>query len=438
MKLIYIILTILTIIQGIIFAVVYNYYNTSPLYRCTCKKYEIPFPLSRTSAALINFSLVFSLLSIVRLPKRWFFIPFKLISLHIYFAICLIIWSIVHTVSHYRTFLKFRYSLFTSGVGLTGHILLILLLSVFVMSLPYIRRTMYQCFLYFHYIFLVLFTGVLLVHGNLCFLKNDSKNCLSSSSWMWLIAPLLYIVIYTIYKFTKRVKMLSSYDLKNGICELKLDLSKEYEGKTIWLCCPQISYLEWHPFTVAFYANNGCYLYFKKRGDFTTELSNKIEKGNVTFLVEGPYHAVPKNMMKEISEKQVVLISSGVGITTFIQVYRQIAKNLKRNTNFSIKKLYIYIIVRHEHELNWVMDLFNMLNVINNVIIKIYYTGEESYKLVNLNIPHSIGRPEFKDIFEYHIKNENTEIYYSGKTSLGRQIEKFCKYKDKFKFRYVN
>jgi hemerythrin-like domain-containing protein len=82
--------------------------------------------------------------------------------------------------------------------------------------------------------------------------------------------------------------------------------------------------------------------------------------------------------------------------------------------------------------------IFNMLNVINNVIIKIYYTGEESYKLVNLNIPHSIGRPEFKDIFEYHIKNENTEIYYSGKTSLGRQIEKFCKYKDKFKFRYVN
>lgn len=438
MKLIFSILIISTIIQGIIFAVVYNYYNTSPLYKCTCKKYEIPFPLSRSSATLINFCLAFSLLSIIRLPKRWFFIPFKLKYLHIYFAISLTIWSIVHTVAHYKTFLRFRYSLFESTVGLTGHILLLLLLSVFVMSLPYIRKIMYQCFLYYHYIFLVLFTGVLLVHGNLCFLRNDSKQCLLSTSWMWLIGPYIYVIGYIIYKFTRRVKMLSSYDLNNGICELKLDLGKEYEGKTIWVCCPKISYLEWHPFTVAFYTNGGCYLYFKKRGDWTEELSKIIKDSDITFLVEGPYHAIPKNIIETIAKEPVVLISSGVGITTFITTYRQIAKNLKRNNNFSIKKLYIYVIVRHEHELNWVMDLFNLLNVINNVMIKVYYTGEESYKLVNLGIPHSIGRPEFKDIFEYHIKNEATSIYYSGKTSLGRQIEGHCKYKDKFKFRYVN
>ena len=433
------ILLILTICQGIIFAVVYNYYNTRPLFVCTCKKYDIPFPLAKTTATLINFNLALCLLSIIRLPKRWIFIPFKLKYLHIYFSIWLTIWSIIHSISHYKTFLRFRYSLFTSGVGLTGHVLLLLLLSVFIISLPYFRKVMYQCFLYYHYVFLVLFTSVLLVHGNLCFLKNDKKECLVSTAWMWLIGPFVYLLGYTIYKFTQRVKMLSSYDLKNGIYELKLDLGKEYEGKTIWLCCPKISYLEWHPFTVAFYTNNGCYLYIKNRGDWTEEVFKIIQNSNnVNFLVEGPYHAIPKNVIKTIAKEQVMLISSGVGITTFISTYRQIAKNLKRNNNFNIKKLYIYVIVRHEHELNWVMEMFNLLNIINNVMIKVYYTGEESYKLANLDIPHSIGRPEFKDIFEYHIKNEPTSIYYSGKTSLGRQIEGHCKYKDKFRFRYVN
>lgn len=439
MKIIYIIFSILSILQGIIFAIVYNYYNTASQYRCTCKKYEIPFPLSKTSATLINFSLAFCLLSIVRLPKRWVYIPFKLKHLHVFFSIWLCIWSVIHSVSHYRTFTRFNYPLFTSGIGITGNLLLLLLLSMCITSLPYFRKIMYQVFLYFHYVVLFLFIGITIAHGNLCFLRNDSKSCLISTSWMWLIGPMLYLIGYTIYKFTRHVDLLNSYDLKNGICELKLNIGKEYEGKTIWLCCPKISYLEWHPFTVAFYTNGGCYLYFKKRGDWTEQLSREIKDNpNIKFLIEGPYYSLPKNLVDTISQKQVVLISSGVGITTFIQIYRQLAKNLKRNNDFNIHHLYIYIIVRHEHELNWVIDLFNLLNIIKNVDIKIYYTGEQSYQLRSLNISHVIGRPDFKEIFEYRIKNEETDIYYSGKTSLGKQIEGYSKYKSRFKFNYVN
>lgn len=422
-------------IQIGIFAIVYNHYNTSYEFKCVCQKYKIPFPLARASATLINFNLLFTLLSIIRLPKRWIFISFKLKHLHIFFAICLCIWSIIHTIAHYNTFIRFRYDLITSSIGISGHILLLLLLTLSVLSLSYFRRRMYQFFLYSHYILFILFIVALLIHGNLCFLRNDNKDCLISSSWIWILVPFIYLFGYTIYKFTRKVKMLSLRNLNNGICELKLDIGREYAGKTVWLCCPKISYLEWHPFTVAFY-RNGCYLYFKVRGDWTTKLKDKIND-NPSFLIEGPYHALPKNLMKVISNKQVVLISSGVGITTFINTYRQLAKDLKRN-NLNICKLYIYIIVRYEHELNWVIEIFELLNKINNVNIRLYYTGEESYKLINLNLPHNIGRPDFKEIFEYHIPSSKTDIYYSGKTTLGRQINGYSKHKQDFTFHYVN
>lgn len=427
---------VLSVCQMIIFAGIYYYFSSTKEFRCTCKKYQVPFPLAKASATLINLSLSLTLLSIVRFPKKFLYIPFQLKHLHLFFSVWLFIWSIIHSVSHYITFIKFSYSLTTTFIGMTGNTLLMLLVIMSISSAPYVRKFIYQYFLYMHYVLLVLFTIVLNIHGNLCFLKNDSKDCIQSTTWIWLLIPLVYMLGYTIYKFTNKVKLKSYYDYKNDIYELELELDKRYSGKTIWLCCPSISYLEWHPFTVAFYKNKSCYIYFKKRGDWTNNLANYlIEHDNIYFLVEGPYYSVPKNMIKQISSQNVMLISSGVGITTFIDVYRQLAKQLKRNKDFSICKLYIFIIIRYEVELNWLIDLLILLNKISNVHIRIYYTGEKSWTLNNYSLPHTIGRPDFRDIFEY--MSDETYIYYSGKTTLGKKIKDSCKHKRNFKFEHV-
>lgn len=430
------ILVIITLLQCIIFAIVYNYYSTTPKLRCTCKKYSIPFPLSRTSATLINMCLTFIFLSIIRLPKRWIYIPFRLKYLHIYFSICMCMWSIIHSIAHYNIFIKFKYELFVSGVGATGHILLLLLLCVCILSLSYFRKRFYQIFLYVHYIFLVLFTIIILIHGNLCFTKNDYKECLMSTSWIWLIFPIIYLCIFTIYKFSNMVKVLNVIDCGCNIIEVQLNLSNYYAGKTIWVCCPKISYLEWHPFTVCMYKNKKCYLYYKIRGDWTRKFYNTlIKENNISLLIEGPYYTLPKNIIDKISKHQVVLISTGIGITSYVNIFENIINN-----KIYIYNLHIILVVRYNEEIEWLLQLIERLYKKNNINIKLYFTSNIPYYMLKyIEIPYVCGRPNFSDILRYNkVKNEYTEIYYSGKTKVGREIKKVCNKEKLYNFYYVN
>jgi hypothetical protein len=423
-------IVICTIIQLSLIIGLYYYYNTLKEYRCTCLKYKTTFPLAKASAALINLSSALSLISIVRLPKLFVYIPFKLKYLHIYFSVSLFIWSIIHSISHYVKFIQFKYPLFTSGIGITGNLLLLLLLLVSGLSLPIVRRLKYQTFLYFHYVFLVIYSIILLLHGNFCFIKNDKGMCPKATSWIWLTIPLIYLFVCTLYKFTRSTTIKKVAHMGNNIVKLELNLPNNYNGKTIWLCCPDISYLEWHPFTIT---TNGT-VYFKIRGDWTTTFYNLLSKDiNRKLLIEGPYHALPKNINNIIKERQTVFISTGVGITSFVNMFNEI-------DNEYIYNLHVILVVRYEQEIDWLLPILNDIYKYKNVNIKLYFTGNvPHYILEYIEIPYIIGRPNFNDILTYNkVKNECTNIYYSGKTKVGREIQGICNKIKKYNYYDVN
>lgn len=422
------IIVICTLIQLGLIIGLYYYYNTLKEYRCTCLKYKTTFPLAKASAALINLSSALSLISIIRLPKLFIYIPFKLKYLHLYFSISLFIWSIVHSISHYIKFIQFKYPLFTSGIGITGNMLLLSLISVSLLSLPIVRRMKYQTFLYFHYAFLVIYSIVLLIHGNFCFIKNDKGVCPKATSWIWLLIPLIYIFMYTLYKFTRTTTIKNVINVGNNIIKLELNLPSKFNGKTVWLCCPDISYLEWHPFTIT----TNSTVYFKIRGDWTTEFYELLSKDiNRKLLIEGPYHAMPKNIKDIVQKRQTVLISTGVGITSFVHVFDDLS---------NIYNLHVILVVRYEQEIDWLLPILHCLYRQRNVNIKLYFTGNVPHYLLDyIEIPYIIGRPNFKDILLYNkVKNEATNIYYSGKTKVGREIQKLCKNVRQYNYYDVN
>jgi hypothetical protein len=410
---------LISVLQICIVIGIYIYYSNIREYRCVCKRYKITFPLAKASAWLINLCTCLSLISIIRFPKRYFYIRLK--SVHIICSVLLCVWSIIHSVSHYIHFVRIKNSLLTT-INITGVMLLCLLCLMLLISLPYIRRLKYNIFLYSHYILFMVYIIVLLVHGNLCFIKNDYSQCPKYTSWIWLLVPMIYMCVYTLYKFKNKVKIISVLNCGNNIIELGVDLSKEYAGKTIWVCCPSISYLEWHPFTVIM-NDNKCFIYYKIRGDWTKELydilmSNSLNKGQINLLVEGPYYALPKNIFNIILKKPVVLISSGIGVTSFINVFKKLI-----DENLSIKKLNIILIMRYENEIQWLLPLVNKINNKRNVDIRFYFTSKINKKMLDyVEIPYSFGRPDFKDI--YFKVSKDTNIYYSGKTRVGREIGK--------------
>lgn len=405
---------------------IYIYYSNLREYRCVCKKYQMTFPLAKASAWLINICTCLSLISMIRFPKRYFYISLK--SIHILCSVLLCIWSIIHSVSHYIHFIKMKNSLFTV-INITGVMLLFLLCSMSLISLPYMRKLNYNIFLYSHYVSFMMYIIVLLIHGNLCFIKNDYSQCPKYTSWIWLLGPMLYICIYTLYKFRNKVRIISFLNCGNNIIEVQLELDKEYVGKTVWICCPKISYLEWHPFTVTINDDNKCFIYYKIRGDWTKKFYDILMSDYLSteLLVEGPYYALPKNIFDIISKKQVVLISSGVGVTSFVNIFKKLSDD-----NLSIKKLNIILIVRYEQEIQWLLPLVKKVYNKRNVDIRLYFTNNKiyHYMLDYIEIPYSFGRPDFSDI--YFKVNKDTNIYYSGKTRVGREISKFFRKHDNF------
>jgi len=419
------IIIIWCIIQLCLIVGLYYYYSNLVEYRCVCEKYNVTFPLAKASAFLINISSFLSLMSIVRLPKLYVYIPFKLKYMHICFSVSLCVWSIVHVVCHYIKFIRFEYGLFTSSIGISGNILVLLLVMVIILSASRIRKLYYQVFLYFHYVFMVSYSVVLFVHGNLCFIKNDYGVCPGSTSWIWLLLPLIYVCGCTIYKFMKRVEVINVLNCGNDIIELKLRLPYGYGGKTVWLCCPNISYLEWHPFTVAIYRDGECYIYYKMRGDWTRkfyEILKKVYIKDIKILVEGPYYALPKDILNRISKMQVVLISSGIGVTPFANVFQRLIEE-----DILIYSLHIILIVRHEEEIGWLLPIIKQIYNKKNINMMLFVTGKKINALDYMEVVYSMCRPNFNDILMYNkVKDERTDVYYSGRSKLGMEIRRIC------------
>lgn len=178
-------------------------------------------------------------------------------------------------------------------------------------------------------------------------------------------------------------------------------------GSTIYLNCPEISYLEWHPFTVVSTAYDIGYttVFIKIRGDWTNQLMmkcGKISNGKLIesvypkIIIDGPYNSSFKNIKFNLQNKVVCLYMSGIGITGFVSVFKYIL-----NTKISLKELYIVISVRNFTEIDVIHDLIVSLSKIPNIKIKIYQT--DKIKKVILcndyqNVEIYYNRPDISEI----------------------------------------
>jgi hypothetical protein len=152
-------------------------------------------------------------------------------------------------------------------------------------------------------------------------------------------------------------------------------------------------------------------------------------------LVEGPYCTLPSNILNTITKKQVVLVSTGIGMTPYINLFQEIL-----DTSILVYNLHIILIIRHEKEIEWLLPLIKQIYKKKNVNTKLYFTNNiPHYMLEYIEIPYVFGRPDFIDILRYNkVKNEVTNVYYSGKTRVGREVQKICDKEKDYNFFYVN
>lgn len=243
-------------------------------------------------------------------------------------GILVVLAGVTHSTTHWVTYLLKRpwsggYNGMTS-LFITGMILLALLVAIRVAARTTVYKSNYEAFHRIHVGGSVLAFVTIIIHG----LHRGTP-----STWKWVLAPvIIYVLDLGIRSFRERKSYLlvSKHSaVFQGPDILKIKLPRVFHfiaGQYAELKVPELSRLQWHPFTIASAPHESeIVFYIKAVGDWTISMyrlfSERIrERGNdIEVHIRGPFGA-PAQHVGQFD--RVIVIGGGVGATPFCSVVK--------------------------------------------------------------------------------------------------------------------
>ncbi|XP_046876563.1 NADPH oxidase 1 [Hypomesus transpacificus] len=383
------------------------------------------------------------------------------------------------------------YIVFTTIAGITGVIITLCLILIITSSMEVIRRSYFEVFWYTHHLFIVFFAG-LVIHGagrivrsqqnidspyNLTYCKDDLDDWGEKpecpipqfaggfpQTWMWVIGPMVIYLCERLLRFIRYMqnveyrkivirpsKVLELQLVKNGF---KMDV-----GQYVFLNCPEISPLEWHPFTMTSAPEEDFFsVHIRSAGDWTQKLISMVEQlpegaQGPKMGVDGPFGTASEDVFDyEVS----MLVGAGIGVTPFASILKSIWYKFKEsNPKLRTRKIYFYWLCRETSAFEWFADLLQVLEremeergMGDFLTYKLYLTGwdqshanhvmvhfdQDTDVVTGLKQKTHYGRPNWEKEFE-QVRNENPTAvvgtFLCGPAALADVLAKKCvKYSD--------
>ncbi|KYQ94318.1 superoxide-generating NADPH oxidase flavocytochrome [Tieghemostelium lacteum] len=339
---------------GLVFA---TYYSVSTHQHHAIMLFGKGLYLTRIAAQLVIFNATIILLTMCKQIITWLrstklkkIIPLdKYVTFHKLIAVCLILASLVHTFGWFvamgiastkpdKVFYGCLYPhfikrptvwgmIFLSLPGMTGLLMVLILLLIAVFSCKIIRKKHFELFYYTHHLFVIFFV-LLLAHGTMGWIKPPTF-------WKWFLAPAVIYLIdrgFRMFKKTYRVNLYSVSLKDQNVVVLKFQKPQSFNyepGQYLLLNVPHLSNLQWHPFTMTSSPlENVITLHIRVIGGWTKELHQylqKIENDNavsdieecdrfskVQMRIDGPFGS---SSQYALNCKQVILVGAGIGVT---------------------------------------------------------------------------------------------------------------------------
>jgi len=293
---------------------------------------------------------------------------------------------------------KQDYAGFIAGVGLG---------VLFLFTFEPIRRRFWEVF-YFTHLLYIWVAAWALTHIFLFNLTSAHFN-----SW---ITPSVLLFAILLYYFDRGLRIYKGQfqptqliSAKPGFEITRLELKKKngfkYEGgQYIWLNLPEVSLVQWHPFSISSGPKEDNFtVHIKDCGNFTHEVFDKATEGKITKAkVDGPYGRLSIGL-KEYNV--IVLFAGGIGVTPMMAVLKELDNLSQRKT-----KIYFIWVVQNGSAFDWFSDSLNEMQNKSDIVLKLYVSrGEKEANETGLKFTK--GRPIFTEIVEEVISQNENESF---------------------------
>ncbi|NXT61997.1 NOX3 oxidase, partial [Chaetops frenatus] len=365
----------------------------------------------------------------------------------------------------------------TTTAGITGVVITVALILIMTSSTELIRRSCYEVFWYTHHLFVVFFTG-LIIHGmgqlvrgqtpqslllhNVTYCKDhyweweNATQCplpqFSGNkpvAWKWILSPtVLYICerIVRFWRFQQEVTITKVVTHSSGVLELHMKKHgfKMGAGQYIFLQCPSVSQLEWHPFTLTSAPEEDYFsVHIRVVGDWTAALSKAFGAEEKAFkelwmlprlAVDGPYGSATTDIFHY---RVSVCIAAGIGVTPFASILKSIwYKCCSPNTVLALQKVdFVYVcelLLWINYENTQPAEAHLRFGTIWTKVMATHialHCDDKMDAITGLRQKTCYGRPnwdnEFKQLAENHPSN-SIGVFFCGPKALSKILQKTC------------
>uniref|UniRef100_A0A8C3NRC8 Uncharacterized protein n=1 Tax=Geospiza parvula TaxID=87175 RepID=A0A8C3NRC8_GEOPR len=305
------------------------------------------------------------------------------LTFHKLVAYALALLTAVHTIAHLFNLERYNqsqqatdgslaatveYVAFTTIPGLTGVIITLALILMVTSSTEFIRRNYFELFWYTHHLFLVYFAG-LVIHGiGQCTHPPGGAAVtvhIPAESWKWVLAPIiLYVFERLLRVWRAQQKVVVKKVVMHPARVLELQMQKKgfrmEVGQYIFVNCPAISALEWHPFTLTSAPEEDFFsIHIRAAGDWTERLIDTFQLETPRVEVDGPFGTASEDVFQY---EVAMLVGAGIGVTPFASILKSIWYKFQQgDQTLKTKKIYFYWLCRDTGAFAWFNDLLGSL-----------------------------------------------------------------------------
>ncbi|XP_071956968.1 NADPH oxidase 2-like [Antedon mediterranea] len=347
--------------------------------------------------------------------------------------------------------------------GWSGVVITLSLLLMFTSATELIRHSYFETFWVTHHLFIIYF-GFLLVHGIEGVVRSQSNAAFhdpfycqdipienwkindrcstdpifvkgAPNSYKWVSGPLFLYFIERFIRFIRRYQTVTITQVVNHpsrVVELRMTKKgfRMLPGQYIFIKCPSISHIQWHPFTLTSSPDEGFFsVHIRTVGDWTSSLAlacgiNSAESVAAEDLprvsVDGPFGTASI----DIFEYDVgMCIGAGIGVTPFASILKSIWYRLRiGDKDLKLRKVYFFWICPDTNAFEWFSEL---LSRFENDVSEL---GLSDFLNYNIYLTRGWGSKQARNIYLHEQDNKDPITGLRQKTHYGRP-----KWKDIFK-----